>query len=218
MTRLVDLTHLLVDVQPGYPSDPELRIRPYHTLPSAGYNVAEIRASTHQGTHLDAPYHFFDDGATVDRIPLDRFCGQAALVDFAADGALAPRTEIGVEMLEAHGEAFTPGARVLCRTGWDRHWGQAGFFTDHPSLTIDAARWIASRRIALLGLDTPSPSVDELEVHRILLGPGAEIVIVESLANLDQLPPRFTFIGFPLPLAGCDGSPIRAVAVCDDAR
>jgi kynurenine formamidase len=218
MTRLVDLTHLLVDGQPGYPSDPKLRIRPYHTLPSTGYNVAEIRASTHQGTHLDAPYHFFDGGATVDRIPLDRFCGQAALVDLAPGGALAPRTEIGVAIMEVHGEAFAPGARVLCRTGWDRRWGQAGFFTDHPSLTIDAARWIASRRIALLGLDTPSPSVHELEVHRILLGPGAEIVIVESLANLDRLPPRFTFIGFPLPLAGCDGSPIRAVALCDDSR
>ena len=212
MTRLVDLTHPLVDAQSGYPSDPELRIRPYHTLASAGYNVAEIRASTHQGTHLDAPYHFFDDGATVERIPLDRFCGEAVLVDLAPGGTLAPRAEIGVEMLEAHGEAFAPGARVLCRTGWDRRWGKAGFFADHPSLSNGAARWIASRRIALLGLDTPSPSADELEVHRILLGAGAEIVIVESLANLDQLPPRFTFIGFPLPLAGCDGSPIRAVA------
>jgi kynurenine formamidase len=218
MTRLIDLTHLLVDAQSGYPSDPELRIRPYHTLASAGYNVAEIRASTHQGTHLDAPYHFFDDGATVDRIPLDRFWGEAALVDLSPGGALAPRAEIGIEMLEAHGEAFAPGARVLCRTGWDRRWGQTGFFTEHPSLTTGAARWVASRRIALLGLDTPSPSADELEVHRILLGAGAEIVIVESLANLDRLPPRFTFIGFPLHLAGCDGSPIRAVAVCDDAR
>ena len=218
MTRLVDLTHLLLDGQPGYPSDPELRIRPYHTLPSAGYNVAEIRSSTHQGTHLDAPYHFFDDGTTVDRIPLDRFCGEAALVDLAPGGELAPRTEIAVEMMEAHGQAFTRGARVLCRTGWDRRWGQAGFFTDHPSLTARAARWIASRRIALLGLDTPSPSADDFDVHRILLGAGAEIVIVESLANLDRLPPRFTFIGFPLSLAGCDGSPIRAVALCDDSR
>jgi len=68
------------------------------------------------------------------------------------------------------------------------------------------------------GLDTPSPSVDELEVHRILLGPGAGIVIVESLANLDQLPPRFTLSCYPLRLAGGDGSPTRAVAVCNDAR
>jgi arylformamidase len=218
MTRLVDLTHPLVDSQPGYPSDPELRIRPFHTIASAGYNVAEIRASTHQGTHLDAPYHFFDQGATVDQIPLDRFCGEASLVDLAPGGAIEPRTPIGVEALQAHAGLFVPAARVLCRTGWDRRWGHAGFFTEHPSLTVDAARWIASRRIALLGLDTPSPSADELEVHRILLGPGAEIVIVESLANLDQLPPRFTLMSFPLRLTGCDGSPIRAVAICADAR
>jgi kynurenine formamidase len=218
MVRFIDLTHTLADAQSGYPGDPEFRIRRFHTITSAGFNVAELIASTHQATHVDAPYHFFDDGATVDSIPLVRFCGEASLVDLAPHSMLAPRTQIGVETLEANAGAFAPGARVLLRTGWDRHWGQADFFTDHPSFTVDAARWIASRRIALLGMDTPSPSVEDLEVHRILLGPGVEIVIVESLANLEQLPPRFTFIGFPLRLNGCDGSPIRAVAICGDAR
>ncbi|MCE5309272.1 MAG: cyclase family protein [Acidobacteriales bacterium] len=218
MARFIDLTHALADAQPGYPGDPEFHIRRFHTLASAGFNVAEITASTHQGTHLDAPYHFFDDGATVDSIPLDRFCGEASLVDLAPHGALAPRTGIGIATLEKHADAFVPGARILLRTGWDRRWHHADFFTDHPSLTLDAAHWIASRRIALLGLDTPSPSVEDLEVHRILLDPAAQIVIVESLANLEQLPPRFTFIGFPLRLDGCDGSPIRAVALCGEAR
>lgn len=218
MARFVDLTHLIENELPGYPGDPALRIRPFHTLAAAGYNVAEITASTHQGTHLDAPRHFFDDGTAVDRMPLERFFGEAALVDLAPGGALAPRAVIEAAMLEAHAGAFAPGARVLCRTGWDRHWGQPDFYTDHPSLTIEAAQWMAARRVALLGLDTPSPSVDELEVHRILLGPGAGIVIVESLANLDQLPPRFTLSCYPLRLAGGDGSPTRAVAVCDDAR
>jgi arylformamidase len=218
MARFVDLTHLLENNQPGYPGDPALRIRPFHTIAVSGYNVAEITASTHQGTHLDAPHHFFEDGTTVDRIPLDRFFGEAELVDFAPGSALAPHSVIGVAMLEAHAGAFAPGVRVLCRTGWDRRWGQAGFFTDHPSLTIEAARWIAARRIALLGLDMPSPSAQEFDVHRILLGPDARIVIVESLANLDQLPPRFTLTCYPLRLAGGDGSPIRAVAICDDAR
>ncbi len=218
MAKIIDLTHTLVDAQPGYPGDPEFRIRRFHTLASAGFNVAEITASTHLGTHLDAPYHFFDGGMTVDCIPLDRFFGEASLVDLAPHSMMAPRTDIGVDALETRADAFVPGARVLLRTGWDRRWQHADFFTDHPSLTLDSARWIASRRIALLGMDTPSPSAKDLEVHRILLGPAAQIVIVESLANLEQLPPRFTFIGFPLPLAVCDGSPIRAVAICGDTR
>jgi len=216
MTRFIDLTHTLVDGQPGYPSDPRLRVRRFHTIESAGYNVAEVTASTHQGTHLDAPRHFFDDGVTVDGIPLERFCGEASLVDLAPEGELAPQSTIGVEMLAPHAEAFTRGARVICRTGWDHLWGTSDFFTAHPSFTLEAARWIAERRIALLGLDTPSPSVDDMEIHRILLGPEVGIVIVESLANLDQLPPRFTLMCFPLNLAGCDGSPTRAVACCPE--
>ena len=64
----------------------------------------------------------------------------------------------------------------------------------------------------MLGMDTPTPSRDWYEVHHILLGAPAEIVIVESLANLDRVPDHFTFIGFPLNFTGRDGSPIRAVA------
>jgi kynurenine formamidase len=81
---------------------------------------------------------------------------------------------------------------------------------------VEAARWIAERRIGLLGMDTLTPSVDWKEVHLMLLDQGVEIVIVEGLTNLEKLPERFTFIGFPLNIQGRDGSPIRAVAAVDD--
>ncbi len=94
--------------------------------------------------------------------------------------------------------------------------GRPEFFTDLPSLTVEAARWIAQRRIGLLGMDVPTPSTaDSRECHQILLGRPAEIVIVEGLANLERLPKEFTFIGFPLNIVGRDGSPIRAVASID---
>jgi len=218
MASFVDLTHTLSSGQPSYPSDPELRIRRVHTLASAGYNVAEISFSTHQGTHLDAPYPFFDNGPTVDAIPLERLCGRAALVDLAPGSALAPHTIINPAMLAGHAGAFAAGARVICRTGWDRRWGAPDYYSAHPSFTLETARWIASRGIALLGLDAPSPSVDDLEVHRVLLGRSAQIVLVESLCHLDRLPPRFTLICLPLRLAGCDGSPVRAVAWLDQQR
>ena len=66
-------------------------------------------------------------------------------------------------------------------------------------------------------MDTPTPSRDYYEVHHILQRKPAEIVIVEALANLDTLPEHFTFIGFPLHFEGGDGSPIRAVAVVENA-
>ena len=216
MVRFVDLSHPLEDGQLSYPNDPEIHVTAHRTIKSHGVNVTRLEMGTHQGTHLDAPFHFFAEGATLDQIPLERFCGPARVVDLAPGGALEPKTPLGVEMFRAYAEAFEPGARVIYRTGWDRTFGRPEFFTDLPSLTLEAARWIAERRIALLGMDTPTPSkIAGRECHYALLGKGVEIVIVEGLANLDLLPERFTFIGFPLNLKGRDGSPIRAVAAIE---
>jgi arylformamidase len=83
-----------------------------------------------------------------------------------------------------------------------------------PSLGLHHPE-ILSLRVATFkgGRSTPTPSRDWYEVHHILLAKDAEIVVVESLANLDRAPDAITFIGFPLNFAGRDGSPIRAVAV-----
>ncbi len=215
MLRLIDLSHPLADGQLSFPDDPGLRVETCGTLDSPGYNLTQISMSTHQGTHLDAPYHFFDDGKTVDRIPLDRFYGPACLVDLAPSENLPPKTPITVEMLRPHEEKFQRGAKVIYRTGWDRAFNTPEYFIDFPTLTLDAARWIAARQVDLLGMDTPTPSQQWKECHQILLGHEAEIVLVEGLAHLDRLPERFTFIGFPLNLQGRDGSPIRAVAAVD---
>ena len=216
MPRLVDLSHPLEDGQLSYPSDPEIHVTAHRTMASHGVNVSQITMGTHQGTHLDALFHFFIDGKTLDQIPLERFFGPARLVDLAPGGALEPKTPISIEMFEAQAEAFEAGAKVIYRTGWDRMFGRPEFFVDLPSLTLEAARWIAARRISLLGMDTPTPSkIAGRECHYALLKEGVETVIVEGLANLEQLPERFTFIGFPLNFKGRDGSPVRAVALID---
>lgn len=215
MSRLIDLSHPLADGLPNFPNDPQLGVRVHTTVEQSGYNLSHLSLSSHQGTHLDAPFHFFDDGSTLDHIPLDRFFGPARLVDLAPGAALAPATPLTVETFAPHADAFQPGARVIYRTGWDEMFGQKRFFTDFPTLTLDAARWIAGRGIGLLGMDTPTPSTDWLECHHILLGKGVEIVIVEGLTNLHLLPATFRFIGFPLNITGRDGSPIRAVAEVD---
>jgi len=214
MKQLIDLSHPLRDGLPNFPGDPQLRIRPHATIPAQPCNVAELTLSSHQGTHLDAPRHFFAQGRTVDEIPLERFHGPATVVDLAPGGALPPATPLTVEHFRPHARRFRPGARVLYRTGWDRRFGDPIFFRDFPTLTLDAARWIAARRIGLLGMDTPTPSREFEACHHILLGPGAEIVIVEGLAGLERLPARFTLSAFPLRIAQGDGSPIRAVAFC----
>jgi arylformamidase len=216
MPKLIDLSHPLTHGQLTFPSDPETEIVLHGTIASCGYNITRIGMATHQGTHLDAPFHFYHDGKTVDQVPLTRFFGPAALIDLAPGSVLPAKTLITLEMLLPHAEKFQVGAKVIYRTGWDRYFGTPASFWDVPSLTLDAARWIADRRIDLLGMDTLTPSEDYEPVHLELLKSGAEVVLVEGLANLDQLPERFTFAGFPLNIQGCDGSPIRAVAIIDD--
>ncbi len=71
MGRLIDLSHPLEHGQPSFPQDTELSITVHHTVESIGYNISAIKMSSHQGTHLDAPYHFFDDGKTIDQMTLD---------------------------------------------------------------------------------------------------------------------------------------------------
>ena len=212
---MIDLSHPLEHGQFNFPYDPRISVVVHNTVASIGYNITEISMSTHQGTHLDVPYHFFDDGKTVDQVPLERFFGPARLVDLAPGTHLPAKTPITRSMLEKHADDFFPGGKVIYRTGWDRMFGRPEFFADFPTLTLEAAQWIAQRRIGLLGMDTPTPSTEWKEVHWALLAKGVEIVIVEGLANLDRLPPRFTLAAFPLNIKGRDGSPIRAVAILD---
>jgi arylformamidase len=216
MPTVIDLSHPLAHGQLNFAWDPKISVIPHNTIASIGYNITQFSMSTHHGTHLDAPYHFFDDGKTVDQIPLERFYGPATLIDLAPDGVLPPKTPLTAAMFEAHSAALSTGAKVIYRTGWDRMFGRPEFFSEYPTLTLDAARLLASRRIGLLGMDTPTPSNDWKECHHILLAKGMEIVIVEALANLDRLPTNFIFAGFPLKLSGRDGSPIRAVAMVDE--
>ena len=216
MAVLIDLSHPLEHGQLNFPMDPKISVITHNTVASIGYNIAQISLSTHQGTHLDVPFHFYDDGKTLDQVALDRFHGPAVLVDLAAGSHLEAKTPITVELFQRHADKFQPGAKVIYRTGWDRMFGQPEFFADFPTLTLEAAKWIADKRIGLLGMDTPTPSADWLQCHHILLAKGIEMVIVEGLRNLEQLPEQFTFIGFPLNIKGRDGSPIRAVAIIND--
>lgn len=213
MSKLIDLSHPLEHGQLNFPYDPKISVLVHNTVSSIGYNITEFSMSTHQGTHLDAPFHFYDDGRTLDQMRLEQFYGPAILIDLAPGGWLEAKTPITAEMFGPHARHFQPGAKIIYRTGWSRKFGTPEFFSEFPTLTLEAASWIAERGIGLLGMDTPTPSTSWLECHHILLKKGVEIVIVEALTNLDQVPENFTFIGFPLNLKGRDGAPIRAVAL-----
>lgn len=208
---LVDLSHPIRHGLPSFPGDPALAVVPHFTTSSsARCNLSCITMSSHFGTHLDAMFHFVEDGRTLDQMPLDWFYGPARLIRIPKGQG----EEISVADFEQHAPVLQPGARILFETGWHREYGTDAYYHNPPSMTQDAARYLASRKLRLIGMDTPTPGRDFYEIHHILLGHGVEMVIVEGLANLDKLPAdrEFRFIGFPLNFEGRDGSPIRAVA------
>ncbi len=208
LESVIDLSLPIHDGAPSYPGDPVCTVTPFLTIPEAVANTRTISMGSHQGTHLDAPFHFLVDGAPVDAIPLEQTTGSAILLDLSGR---APRSSLGVADF-AHLD-LQPGDRLVYRLDWDRQLHEPGYFSDMPRLSVDAARWLAERRLALLGMDCPTPNPDHMvEVHQVLLGAGT--VLLEALANLAQLRPGpFWLSAAPLRIIGSDGAPVRAFGV-----
>lgn len=214
MKTYIDLTYTITEDIPMWPGEDGPEMRDVKTVSKDGYSVQSVFLHNHVGTHLDAPSHFIEDGFTLDRISLETLIGRAEVLDFT-------RKEEGDVItypdLEDCHERIQPGGRVLLKTGWDRKFRKGHFFEGFPCLTPEAARYLASKKPALLGMDTPSPSPvgdpDDL-IHKRLLGAG--IVHLEALKNLTLIPgPSCELIVLVPPFKDFSGGPCRAVAVVE---
>jgi kynurenine formamidase len=208
--RVVDLSLDIYDGAPTYPGLAECSIEQTHTIAVDGLNISKLTLSTHGTTHLDAPFHCKDNGRTVEQLELDKCVGLARVIDLSD---LPPKALVRVSDLGSALEHVVPRARILLRFDWDKHYSHPEYFADHPNISLELAHWFAERRISLLGIDTPTPNLQQVvDVHAVLLEAG--ILLVEALAHLDQLPDgEVFFIAAPLRIVGADGAPLRAIAV-----
>jgi len=208
--RIVDLSFDIYDRAPTFWPDPKTAVIEHMKVENLGYNITQLVMSTHMGTHLDAPYHFLDEGRTVDQIDLARCFGPAWVLDFSGKG---PGGQITLADLKVHADRITPGSRLILRTGWDKVFPDPRYFKDCPMVLPEACEYLAERRIGALALDMPTVCGEQyVETHHALL--KAEVLIVEGLAHLDELKDeRVLFIALPLSIRGRDGSPCRAVAI-----
>ncbi|MFC4306991.1 cyclase family protein [Cohnella boryungensis] len=210
--KIIDLSLDIYHSAPTFPLDPKCAVIVHHTVDSMGYNISQLVMSTHQGTHLDAPFHFLDEGKTVEQLDLDKCIGEALLVDLTHK---RPKEPITVDDFMPVADRIGEGTRLIYRTDWHKQYPQKHYFSDFPYMTVELARWLAERKIGLIGMDVPTPNPTDFDpVHKILL--GAEIVIVEGLARLGDIgAERFFFMAAPLRIAGRDGSPVRALAMLE---
>lgn len=210
MKNFVDLSMLLYDKAEVFELDPKTEFVQYQTIDSLGYNIKKLTMSSHLGTHVDAPNHWLKDGETIENIELSRFIGKAVVIDLSHKKA---GSFIDVEDLEPYAHHFSRGAKVVLRTDWGEKYGEDIYFSKFPHITVAAGKWIADKKIGLLGLETPSVNTtDYARIHRDLL--NEEIVILEGLTNVKSIPvEEFELIALPLRIKGGDGSPVRAIGM-----
>jgi len=183
-----------------------------------GFAAEVIYLATHTGTHVDAPYHFAPDGLRIDQVSLDRLVGEAVLIDL---GEKPPLSIISAAELKACLDKvqLKPGSIVIMRTGWSRMAGRLEYLTMNPGLSSDAAEYLIELGVASVGLDTPNldqAQAEDYPAHKLLLSRG--VPIIENLVNLERIgASKFMFVGVPLKIRGASGSPIRAIAIVEDA-
>lgn len=231
----VDLTHSFDEQTIYWPtaSGFELQRGPAGYTDKGFYYVANgFAAAEHGGTHIDSPIHFFEDGDTVDEIPLRRLIGAAVVVDVSARCLGNPDYQISVADLtrwEKEQEHDLSDKLVLLRTGWGAYWPDRGRYLGtaelgagavarlhFPGLHPAAARWLVEHRaVRAVGIDTASIDFGQsqlFESHVALFAHG--VPVFENVANLDTLAAHgFLVIALPMKIGGGSGGPLRIVAM-----
>jgi len=230
----VDLTHALDAGTLYWPTSPTRFV--LDTLaqgPTPGgwyYSAFAFSAPEHGGTHLDAPIHFHEHGATTDQVGLGRLIAPAVVLDVTTQAAADPDYRLTVADVEAFEAAHGPipaGAIVLLRTGWSSRWPDARAYLgddtpgdasrlSFPSYGEDAVRLLVEvRQVGALGADVASTDYgrsQDFPVHQIAAAAG--VPGLENLTGLEALPATgATVIALPMKIAGGSGGPARVVAL-----
>jgi kynurenine formamidase len=221
-----DLTHPLPETFPSASGDQWLEVQDFLTFAEQGINFRRWLVHEHIGTHIDAPIHFSEDGATVDEISISALVAPLAVLDIRDRAAMDPDAQLTPEDVLAwearHGEV-PEGCCVAMNSGWDVRATGAGYrnaghdgVMHFPGIHVEAAQLLLEERsVAGLAVDTLSidrgPSTD-FPVHRAWLPSGRWAA--EGLANLSGVPEvgATIVVGAPT-IVGGSGGPSRIMAL-----
>ena len=198
---------------PVFPGLPSPSFVPIAKVEDDGYAMSEYHLLNHIGTHVDAPAHQIAGGATLDEIPLERLVTDAVTIDVSdRNHGLIPVAE-----LEPQFAKIREGDLLFLFSDNARNWGTDAYWTGWSYPDAGAARAVIDLGISGIGFDGPSADpVDTttFELHRVWLAAGR--LILENVANLDQLPPRAQVVVAPMNVRGANGAPARILALLPD--
>jgi len=199
-----------------------------------GWAAEMLTLSSHSGTHVDAPWHYYPTTAgapakTIDQLPLEMFFGDGVVLDLTR---FRPGERVGADdvrvAVEATGRELAAGQIVLLRFDGDAEFGTRRYWYEYPGMSAAATKWLLERGIRVIGTDAvgfdrdfPSMAADFAdtgdrsllwEAHRV--GIEHEYSQIEKLANLSQLPSRgFKVCCFPVKIARASAAWARVVAI-----
>lgn len=221
MTRIVDLS---VQVVAGAhtlppPAKRETKISQYRMAGSIHWQGSYIETTTHVGSHVDSPLHVASDGAPIGTIGLDRFMGEAVVIDLTPT---QPNSAIDEHILARHAGKIRHGDIAILRTDWtDVAWGTARYWADSPFLTGGGARWLAAQRPKAVAFDFfeeycarfESFKAEEFVVHLALLKDN-DILLIENITNIGALrAERVQLFAAPVKIMAAEGAPARVFAL-----
>jgi arylformamidase len=160
--------------------------------------------SAHTGTHVDAPRHFFDQGAGTESLALELLLGRARVIEIDSRAGIAAEDLAPLDLSD--------DIRVLIKTHNSRLWGSPEFHQDYVGVTESGAKYLVEHGIKLVGVDYLS--VEKFHnpgapAHHVLLGAGT--IVIEGLNLHDVEPGVYEMFCLPLRVVGSDGAPARVV-------
>ena len=180
-----------------YPGDPTPKKETLSSTKNGDlYNLTAFSMCAHNGTHIDAPFHFFKDGKTVDAICLEAFVGMAYVAEHR--GIVSGDDAAGM-IEKAKKQNQEAAKRILIKGAVE--------------VSPEAAKVFASSEILLLGNEsqTVGPEDAPMAVHHILL--AANVILLEGIRLAEVSEGVYFLNAAPLNLAGADGAPCRAVLI-----
>ena len=207
MKEIIDITVGLERNMPSWPGSIGFNIDSTSELSSGKCsNNSKIECDVHIGTHIDAPWHFIEDGLTVEKLSLDKMIGEVCVIDLQ-----------DVEMIDREilSKQNYPDnlKRILFKTNNSKLWKnkETNFKKDYVALTKDGAEWIVENSIELVGIDYLSIQrfSDSYATHEILL--KNEIVILEGVCLSNVEPGSYELFCLPMKIIGADGAPARVI-------
>jgi kynurenine formamidase len=212
--KYLDLTLEISQTIPSFPGSPSPQFLRWTTIKENKYNLELLFLSSHTGTHIDAPYHFKENGAKIHQIPLDRLAGRAFLIRIkkSKNQEITKKDLLEFEKNQGKIKDFSS---VIFFTNWQKNSKKKIFFTNNPGLSRSAAEYLISKKINLVGIDSPSIDLGKdssFTAHKILA--QNNVLIVENLVNLEKITSsEFDFVILPLKIKNGTGSPVRAIAI-----